>query len=107
MRLPTVSRFLFCIDLTTGNKIVAWFVLIFYFLFIGLAFLALIFGFNVDVTEYREVEVSSYEVAEDVKNNTIVETEIRELKARKFSTGENFIIKKKILKFLDMKKLKN
>ncbi|KAG5669649.1 hypothetical protein PVAND_017533 [Polypedilum vanderplanki] len=92
MRIPTVSRFLCCIDLSTGNKIVAWIILIFYFIFIALAFLALIVGFNVDVTEYREVEVTSYEVAEDVENKTIVQNEIREIRTRKFSTAESMIV---------------
>lgn len=94
MRIPTFSRFCFCLDLQTGNKVLCWIFLIIYIAFVLLAVASLLFG--TDFLEYR-----SEDVKEDVWNATFVQQELQEGKRMKFGVCKCFLWN--CLKFKDSK----
>lgn len=54
MRIPTVSNFLFCCPLSTGNKIVAWFYLVLYLIIAAFALFA--FVFELDLIQFESID---------------------------------------------------
>lgn len=70
MRMPTVSKFCFCCDLSLGIKICAWFYVFIYLLVASLALFSFVFEVNlidfqsIDEKTIVKNETLAYEVAE-------------------------------------------
>ena len=80
MRVPTFSRFCFCLNLQTGNTICAWIFLLAYIAIFLIALFALVFGIDV-------INIDQFRISQTIQNATIVQSEVQEVKETRIGVG--------------------
>ena len=83
MKVPTFSRFCFCLNLQTGNTICAWIFLLSYIAIFLIALFSLVFGIDI-------INIDQFRVTETIQNVTLVQEEVQEVKETRIGVGEEF-----------------
>ncbi|KAL7012019.1 hypothetical protein ACKWTF_014574 [Chironomus riparius] len=82
MRVPTFSRFCFCLNLQTGNTICAWMFLLAYIAIFLIALFSLVFGIDI-------IHIDQFRVTETLQNVTLVQEEVQEVKETRIGVGRH------------------